>query len=196
MKASLNHAIKELRGYSHGKIFTMESIRYWVEEHRSKYEYTNRYLSQDGATAGLKELLTLYSEAEQFRRLYRALDQLCFLFSYEPYLEQEVKRYDSMNGNVDLIREWVLRNEVLGSDTFSQFFYDYTDTEFCYDNPKHDLYVGTGSFGQFDIMVARKEFMYAIKFIRIFNKWYYRKNILEKVWPTKEEIEAEHGYIP
>ena len=191
MTGSIEHAVNVLKSFSSNSIYTMASVKYWLGEYDQLYFYAKRNYRERGIVDGVLAYGGYGSILHSFILLYENLSTLSLQYSYEPYFNEEVTIYDKINGDIPCIKLWLERNEDLATNLFLLFTSDNFDSAPHGNDNYKNLYLSNELFGDSNIIIDRKEFRYTIKFLKIFNKWYWRKNLLERVWPKPGDLSDE-----
>lgn len=191
MNGSIRHSIEVFKSFSSNSIYTMASVKYWLGEYDQLYFYAKRNYRERGIVDGILTYGGYGSILHSFILLYENLSTLSLQYSYEPYFNEEVTIYDKINGDIPCIKLWLERNEDLATNLFLLFTSDNFDSAPHGNDNYKNLYLSNELFGDSNIIIDRKEFRYTIKFLKIFNKWYWRKNLLERVWPKPGDLSEE-----
>lgn len=194
MEKAFFKATQEFKLYSTENIYTIDQIKSWLEQHDDLYEYAKLNWNNGSCFGNLPCSHTLNNELSKFIDFYNALKRIVDFHEYEAYFWQELEEYQLIKDNPLKLKEWVKRNERLGSEEFVCFFssyldyLDYSDTE----TPYH-LNVFTLYFNEFDVFVDRNCFVNTIAFLEIFNKLFWEDKILPE---SLEAIEEEYKNLP
>jgi len=185
MNNAIYEAIQEFKLYSLENIYTIDQIKYWLEQHDDLYEYAKLNWNKGSCCGGLPCGHTLNNDLSKFNDFYKALKEIVEVHEYEAYFWQELEEYQLIKDNQLKLKEWVKRNERLGSEEFICFFPRYINYSA---NPYHPK-VFVSDFHEFEIYVNRNCFANTIAFIEIFDKLFWEDEILpESIRAIEEEI--------
>lgn len=185
MIKNIKDAIQEFKLYSTEYIYTIDQIKSWLDQQDDLYEYAKLNWNAGSCCGSLPCGHTLNNELSSFINFHDALKEIVEVHDYEAYFWQALEEYQLIKDNQLKLKEWVKRNERLGSKEFICFFPRYLDYSV---NPYH-LKVFVSDFHEFEIYVNRNCFLNTIAFIEIFDKLFWEDEILpESIKAIEEEI--------
>jgi len=117
--------------------------------------------------AGVKTNPSLGKHQLLFIDTYRALETVSEFHRNEAYFEDQLKAYKT-HYPVE-VKEWVLKNEKIGSEIYACFLLDYLD----YSEDAEHLNVYVKDLGERSIFIKRSDFKYTLAFLDIFNNLYW-----------------------
>jgi len=168
--------ITEGFNYLHNdKIFDIQEINFWIELNRSLYIKENKLLLSkywhqlsDGQIVRLPPK-TENIDKNNFLEVYEELEIISEFHTWEKYFKMELSGFDNIRKSRLKLKEWLLKNEKIGSDKFCTFLLDYLDYD---DDPDH-LNVYVPSSKSFEIFINKNDFKYTLEFLFNFNKYYW-----------------------
>jgi len=194
MNKTLKAAIQEFKFYSTENIYSIDQIKYWLEQHVDLYEYAKLNWNKGSCFGDLPCSHTLNNDLSKFIDFYEPLKELVDKHEYESYFWLELEDYKQIKDNHSKLKEWVKRNERLGASEFILFFLDYLDyIDYSETETPYHLKVFILNFTEFDVYVDRKCFINTIAFLEVFNKLYWEDEILPE---SLEAIEEEYNNLP
>jgi len=173
--------------FKNKKVFSINKIEYWLLKYSdfyiTTYEFVyNQHLfkSDDGSTVRLPNLKET-TDQEFFLNLYKALDTISQFHRNESYFEQELIKYEKIKNSQSDLKNWLTKNEDLGTVKYVSFLTDYLD----YDKNDEEEHLIIYIYGleDFEIYVERQNFKNTIDFLEKFNELYWHD---ENVTETKE----------
>lgn len=177
--------LEELLQLKNNGIHTINQIEWWLLKYSNAYKNILRSVEskneefelEDGSIVNLPPLEEPLSKSDQnFISLYQALDTLTKFHKDEKYFEEEMIEYHKIKESHLKLKNWVFKNEHLGSERFVCFLVDYLDYS---ENAEHLLvYVYTSP--ELKIYIDQKYFKNTIEFLEIFNELYFMQNILHE----------------
>jgi len=190
MTNTIKNAIQEFKVFSTGNIYTIDQIKYWLEQHDDLYEYAKLNWNRGSCFGDLPCSHTLNNDLSKFNDFYNALQRIVDFHEYESYFYLELEEYQLIKDNSLQLKDWVKRNERLGSEEFVCFFSSYLDyIDHSETETPYHLKVFILDFNEFDVYVDRKCFENTIAFLEIFHKLYWEDEILpESLEAIEEEI--------
>lgn len=188
MSQTIKEAIQVLKEYSIEHIYSIDQIKYWLEQHDDLYEYAKLNWNKGSCFGELPCSHTLNNELSKFIDFYNALQRIVVFHEYESYFWLELEEYQLIKDNPLKLKDWVKRNERLGSEEFVCFFSSYLDyLDYSEPETPYHLKVFISNFNEFDVYVDRKCFVNTIAFLEIFNKLFWEDEILPESIETIEE---------
>lgn len=163
--------LEELFELSQNGLFSMNKIEWWL------LKYSEVFLELEKSEqslyfnwlAGVKTSPSLRKEKLLFIDTYRALETISKFHRNEDYLKDEVRSYNSLR-HPEKVKEWLEKNETIGSEIYACFLLDYLD----YSNDAKHLNVFVKDLGERSIFVDRKDFENTLLFLDIFNNLYWK----------------------
>lgn len=113
---------------------------------------------------------------EQCFIAYNSLSNLNDIFKLEGYFLKEISKLESLNGVIHKIQEWVQVNQETGL-RHQSFLIDYLDYSI---DAYHLNLIVRKQQSSFKIIIDRKSFRNTIKYLEIFNYYYWEIDILNK----------------
>lgn len=168
-------SITTLDKFRLGGLYRITEIKFWLLEMKSYYERVKKidyvlYLYEiNGEVIRLPPICLEPTQDEIFLDLYESLESLNILNSREKYFQLEVKEFRNIKENPELIKKWLNKNEIIGTEEFVCFLIDYLD----YSEEAYHLQINNPINAYKGIFIERKSFKHTIEFLEIFNENYY-----------------------
>lgn len=159
---------------------SIAKVEWWLLKYSDFYKKTSDFVYsqhlfklEDGSTVRLPPLGEP-TDQEKFLDLYKALDTICELHRNEKYFEQELVEYQKIKDSQSELKNWITKNEDLGTEKYVCFLVDYLDYS---ENAEHlNIYVHSSK--DLEIYIDQQDFKNTIEFLEIFNELYWEKEIL------------------
>ena len=175
--------LEELLQLNKNKIFSINRIEWWLLKYSNFYRQVLDFIESEKeifelghrSNVRLPPLKEATSNSEKkFLILYEALDTVSEFHRYEKYFQQEILKYHKIKYSKSDLKNWVAKNETLGTEKYVCFLIDYLDYS---ENPVHlNIYLNT--LNELNIYIDRQEFKNTIDFLEIFNELYWVQEIL------------------
>lgn len=176
--------ILELESLSPDGIYSLAKIEWWLLKYSDEYkrirkEESKHFLhSSNGDWVKLPDYIESRTPNEKFIHIYEELNEVSEYHQHEEYFRQEMAIYKEIRNSPDKVREWLAKNEYLGTEKYFMFSMDYFGDEDEMENEIH-LQVNFSEDNQRVIFVDRSDFKYTIEFTNTFNNLYWE--MLEKL---------------
>lgn len=167
----------EFLDLSINRIFEMSKIEYWLLKYSELYKKTYEFVhSQHLFTTDDSSVIRLPpfgkpTAEEIFLDLYKVLETISEFHRNEKYFEQEIVEYHKIKNSHSKLKNWILKNEKLGTEKYVCFLIDYLDYDENDEEEHLNVYVHNSK--DFDIYIDQKDFKNTIDFIQTFNELYW-----------------------
>ncbi|MEC3906011.1 hypothetical protein VOI54_03220 [Tamlana sp. 2201CG12-4] len=169
--------LNEFKGLKKNGIYSISNIKHWILKYNGYHKSlsANWFCSNTGCR--YKQTRQCHCsnkhEAYIFLELYKALSDFSKYHKREEYARCELNTYTEIKTNADLLKNWVRKNEPIGTKECFEFLlchYDYTL------NPTHLLVMGNSLLG-YEVFVDSKDFKNLIAFMDIFSELFWVKRL-------------------
>jgi hypothetical protein len=128
-----------------------------------------------------------------FREIFDKLDELIDAHKDEKYFENELIEYEIIKDNPTRLKEWVKKNEYLGTEKHFMFQINHLD----YMGDVHHVQLYTSPDENLDIYLDIKDFKHLNNFLDIFSNLFWNEKILpeslKKMAKKNKKFAHEHG---
>ena len=169
--------IEELKSLSNDSIFSIDKIEWWLLKHETFYKQTKRINDSkhlyeiDDRIVRLPDNIGNPSDEEKFIDVYESLNNLSQLHRNESYFKQEMAIYDRIKNKPQKVKQWLKKNEKLGTEDYVTFLIDYLD--YLGGDNEYHLNVFFLKNDNLDFYVDREDFKYTIRFLETFTELYW-----------------------
>ncbi|MBU2949715.1 hypothetical protein KO493_03275 [Tamlana agarivorans] len=170
--------IQELESLSADGVCTLAKIKWWLLKHQDDYNKIQKEESKrfmyfvDGKSIRLPDYIGARTPNEKFLHIYNTLNDVTVKHEYEEYFRNEMAIYKSVKEDNQKLRNWLVKNEHLGVNTYFIFLIDYFGEEDEMDNETH-LNITFLEDEERRLFIDRKDFQFTIEFAHTFNKVYW-----------------------
>jgi len=170
-------AYKQLLGLIIDNIYHIPKIEWWLLKNETLYVQIKRINDSkhlyeiDDSIVRLPNNIGNPTSDEKFIDVYESLDVLTKLHRNEKYFKQEMAIYDRIKNEPQKVKQWLKKNEKLGTEDYVTFLIDYLDYD-PNDNEYH-LNVFFLKDDKLEVYVDREDFKHTIEFIETFNDHYW-----------------------
>ncbi len=160
-----------------GNLYTISITNKWLEKYRKYYKRVHdinqafHLYEIDGKVIRLPPMYEPPTVDEKFLNLYKELDKISKFQLKEDYFKQEMAIYKEIKSYPQKVKQWVKKNEKLGSKDYACFLIDYLDYDT--DDKVYHLSVFFLEDDELEVFVDRDDFKYTIEFLEIFNELYW-----------------------
>lgn len=166
-------AIKELQNLSKD-VYSINHLYWWTLKYEYLYKRAKETKNLGSCYGSLPCACTSDNPESIFISFYEGLFQMTEFHKHENYFQEELKNYNSIAGDEEKLKEWVLKNEKLGTEDLFLFLINHLD----YDENSYHPIVGIHEDNLPNIFVNRNDFKNTIEALEIFADLYWDKKIL------------------
>lgn len=172
----MEKSIQELFDLRIGDLLTIEKVEWWLSKYEDyyKYCYSNRryHMSYDKLFPLCTCSDCLNKPENDYCWFYGRLECIAQFHSLEKYCKIELLLYDRYKESKEALRNWVIRNEKIGSKELACFIIDYLDYSEFESEIEH-LMVSPFLNNDLVFYIERFGFKNLIEFKNVFDKLYY-----------------------
>lgn len=153
---------------------SMNKIEWWLLKYSDQFieiENVKHSYELDAGFVVKRPLFLEVTENQTFLGLFNALNNLSNFHRFENYFKEQMSDYKNIKSSQVGLKEWLSKNEELGSDKFVCFLIDYLDYDL--DDKVEHLKVYVHEAINLDVYVDRADFKNTIEFLEAFNELYW-----------------------
>jgi len=175
-------ALNELLNLKQNDLYSIAKIEWWLLKYEDYYNDLKSYWYCPNPRCNHRILDNCQCKNKHdefyFLNMYKELDKFSLHHRNEHFLKNELEMYNEFKDNPQEIRNWIIKNEEIGTNSVYDFQFYY------FNRFQLDAYLKVSSykFPDYAVFIDTKDFESSIEFLKIFKKLYWE----DKVFPESE----------